>query len=249
MKKILNLLALILVIAGLCLKMNGIEGANIVILISAVTMLLSHGLFTINDNKEAGLSNWLNYLLVGILTLFIVGALFKILHWPFSTMLLVAGFGLLPISILALIFQKEESKISKQFFITFFTFFILLIGTLPGKPFCADHCKTGDAKTEACCDKGAAKMDACKANGAKKDKCCDKGAAKMDHCKKDGGEKGACPKGECTPGQCAQKGECPKQGACPKQGECKKGEAEKGSCCKKGEGEKDRVMTKDHCAK
>lgn len=253
MRKILNILALGLVIAGVMLNKCDLMGGSIVLILATVTLLLSLGLFAIKDNKEAGLSNWLNYLLVGIISLLIIGTTMKSQHCGGFHFLIMAGFALLPIALIALIFQKDEVKISKQFFITSIVFFIFLLGTVSSQLFCADQCEVGNAKTEACCDKGAvkndackqgnAKMDACKKGGADKEKCCDKGAAKMGACKKDGSGKGDCPKGECTPGQCAQKGECPKQG------ECKMEDAKKESCCKKGEGNKDCSMTKDHCAK
>ena len=103
MKKILNLLAFGLTIAGICLKVNDLRGADILLVLSAATLLTSLIVFTIKDNKDAGLSNWLNYLLIGIVALFIVGATMKFQHWPGGALVSLVAFALLPISIIALI--------------------------------------------------------------------------------------------------------------------------------------------------
>lgn len=225
MRKILNLLALGLVITGLILNNCNIMGSSIVLVLAAITMLLSLTLFALKDNKETGLSNWLNYFLAGIVSLLIIGTTIKLQQWGGSHFLLIPAFALLPIALIALIFQKDEAKISKQFFVTSFVFFIFLLGTLPGQPFCMNQCERGDAKTEACCTKEGAKKEGGK-QGEKK-KCCAKGDAKKEQCKEGGDKKG----------KCSGKGDAKKDG-------CKKEGGEKDKSCDKGEGTKEQRQMK-----
>ena len=79
-KKILNIVAFALAVIGVLFKANHLPGAGISIMLSGVTMLLTLFMFGAKDNKEAGLSDGLNYFLVGTLALFIVGIVFKVQH-------------------------------------------------------------------------------------------------------------------------------------------------------------------------
>ncbi len=221
MKKILNLLAVGLTIAGICLQANNITGGDFLLVLSAATLLTSLIVFTIKDNKDAGLSNWLNYLLVGIAALFIAGATMKFQHWPGGALVSLIAFVLLPISIIALIFQKEEVKISKQFFITSGLFFMFLLGTTAHGLFdcgqCGkDQCSTEQVK-EDCCKKGADKSQ-CKMGDASK-ACCKKGTTGEGKCK----EMGTCKMGDASKA-CCKKGTA-------EEGKCKEGAAKK-DCCK-----------------
>jgi heme/copper-type cytochrome/quinol oxidase subunit 4 len=146
-KKILNIVAFALAVTGVLCKANHWPGASIALILSAVTMLLSLFMFGVKDNKEAGLSNGLNYFLVGTLALFIVGIIFKIQHWPSAGIFVVIGYALaflLPIIIIA---QKSDFKVSRQFTVTFLTYFIILISLFPNNPV-EKYFKGGDIKVE-----------------------------------------------------------------------------------------------------
>lgn len=133
-EKILNILAFMLVVIGVLFKANHWMGANISIVLAGATMLFTLFIYGVKDNREAGLSNGLNSFLIGTLALFIVGIIFKILHWTGAGIFVYIGYGLGFVFPLILIIQKANFKVSKQFTITFFTYFILLISLFPNNP-------------------------------------------------------------------------------------------------------------------
>ncbi len=133
-KKILNITALALALIGVIFKANHFPGANICICLSGATMLVSLIMFGIKDNKEAGLADWLNYFLTGTLALYIVGIVFKFQHWPGAGLFVLTCYPLAFIFPLILIFQGGDFKVSKQFIISFFIYFILLISLFPNNP-------------------------------------------------------------------------------------------------------------------
>ncbi len=133
-KKVLNIAAFALAVISLFLKANHFMGANIALVLSAVLMLVSLFMFALNDNKESGLTPGLNYFLIGTMALFIIGVIFKFMHWPGSGIFVVMGYTLAFILPLILIAQKNDFKISRQFIIIFFTYFILVIGLFPNNP-------------------------------------------------------------------------------------------------------------------
>lgn len=133
-KSILNIVAFVLVIIGVLLKTNSKVGANIAIILAGATLLLGLFMFAFKDNKETGMTNGLNYLLVGTLAFLIVGAEFKGQHW--TGWPLILGIAYILAFIVPIIFfsQKNDFKISKQFFISLYLFFILVLGLLPHNP-------------------------------------------------------------------------------------------------------------------
>jgi hypothetical protein len=85
-------------------------------------------------NREAGISNKLNYFLVGTMSVFLVGLVFKFLHWPGAGIFVVVAYGLAFSIPLVMMAVKNDFRISRQFATTFFTYFILLIGLFPNNP-------------------------------------------------------------------------------------------------------------------
>ena len=147
MKKILNIAAFVLAVAGVLSKANHWPGANIALILSGATMLVTLFLFGVKDNKEAGLSNGLNYFLVGTLALFIVGIIFKIQHWPSAGIFVVMGYALAFLLPIIIIVQKRDFKVSRQFTVTFLTYFIILISLFPNNP-AEKYFKGGELKAE-----------------------------------------------------------------------------------------------------
>ncbi len=133
-KSIVNILAFAFLVSGLLLKANHLAGANIAIILSSAIMLSSLFLFALKDNKESGMTDTLNYLLIGSVSFWIISTLFKFMHWPGSQIIAIIGYTLAFLLPIIFIFQKQDFKISKQFFITFLTFFILIIGLIPHNP-------------------------------------------------------------------------------------------------------------------
>lgn len=128
MKTGLNFSAFALAVIGITFKFNYWPGANIAIILSTVLLVFNLSMFVIKDNKEAGMSTGMNYFLSGALALWIVGLAFKFMHYPGANVLVVLSHLVIVIIPLVLIFQKVDFKISKQFLITFFTYFVLLSG-------------------------------------------------------------------------------------------------------------------------
>lgn len=133
-KKSINIAALALIVFGVIFKANHWPGANVAITLGVVTMLLSLIMFGFKENKEAGVKNGLNYILIGTLILFLVGLLFKIQHWPTAGVFVVCSYFMGFLLPLIMIIQKNDFKLSRQFSITFFTYFILLITMFPKNP-------------------------------------------------------------------------------------------------------------------
>lgn len=133
-KKILNISAFVLAFAGVFFKTYHWAGANVIIILSGITMLVTLFMFGIKDNKEAGTSDGLNYFMVGTLALWIVGEIFKIHHWEGAKIFLYSGYALALVLPIALIAPKNDFKVSRQFIITFFTFFILFLGLIRNNP-------------------------------------------------------------------------------------------------------------------
>jgi sugar phosphate permease len=133
-QKVLNITAFALVVIGLLFKSLHWPGANIAILLSGVTMLLTLFMFAMKDNTEAGIKDSLNIFMVGTLSLWIIGAIFKILHWQGAQLLVIIAYILNVLFPLVLLLQKNEFKISRQFLITLLIFMLLVLGSIPNNP-------------------------------------------------------------------------------------------------------------------
>ena len=129
-QKVLNIVGAALVIIGSFSKLQHYPIAGFAILVSAIVMLLTLFMYALKDNKEAGLSVGANYFMVLSLAVYIIGAVFKTQHWPVSEIFLYAYAALTFIFPFVVILQKTEVKVSRQYLITFATFFILITGLL-----------------------------------------------------------------------------------------------------------------------
>ena len=152
-KKILNIAAFALAVIGVLLKANHLMGGTIAMMLSGITMLASLFMFAVKDNTEAGLSDGLNYFFVGTLALYIVGIIFKLNHWPGAGIFVMVAYPLAFLFPIILMLQKSDFKVSKQYIITFFIFFMLLITRFPNNPisqYCgSDRCCNISEKTAA----------------------------------------------------------------------------------------------------
>jgi hypothetical protein len=134
MKKILNVSGLLFVLGGLIFKANHLPGASILILLSVLSIILSLVLPALKDNKEAGMNDRLNFILIGISVICVIGATFKIFHWPGASALGIVGYILMIVLPGIILVDKTDFKISKQFFFSFLLFFILVLGLFPNNP-------------------------------------------------------------------------------------------------------------------
>ena len=165
-KKILNIVAFALVVIGIMLKATYVAGGPIALILSAAIMVLTLFVFAVKDNKDAGLTDGMNYFLTGTLAFLIIGAIFKIQHWPGAGLFIIPAYALVFILPVILFFQKGDFKISKQFFITFSIYFILLVSVFIRQnpisqyigrgwdfPMTGEETKTDSTKTATATDK------------------------------------------------------------------------------------------------
>ncbi len=130
----LNSAAFALVVCGLLLKAGYMPGANISLILSAALMLGTLFAFALKDNTEAGVPMGSNRLLVGTLALLILGAMFRIMHWPGGPVLSVVAYLAAFALPLVLVVQQRAFAVSKQYLVTLFTFLVLILGVLPHNP-------------------------------------------------------------------------------------------------------------------
>ncbi len=133
-KQILNVTGFVLGLGGLLLKANHFPGANICIMLSAVTLIFTLWKFGLTDNRANGMKSAMNYFLTGTMTFFLVGLIFKFLHWPGAGIFVVLAYGLAFSIPVVFMLSKTNFGISRQFMTSFFTYFILLIGLFPNNP-------------------------------------------------------------------------------------------------------------------
>jgi peptidoglycan/LPS O-acetylase OafA/YrhL len=118
MKTSLNIAAFALTLLAIVLKASYNPGGSLaLILASAVMLLATLYLYVIKDNKEAGMSDGMNYLLSGTLAIWILATVFKVQNWPGAAMLVFVALLLGIILPILLILSKEEIKSSKQYII------------------------------------------------------------------------------------------------------------------------------------
>ena len=134
MRSALNSAAFALAVSGLLLKAGYMPGANITLILSAALMLGTLFAFALKDNTAAGVPIGSNGLLVGTLALMILGAMFKIMHWPGASVLSVIAYAAAFALPLVLVVQQRAFAISKQYLVTLFTFLVLILGVLPHNP-------------------------------------------------------------------------------------------------------------------
>lgn len=134
MKNILNIGAFVLFLISVLFKANHLAGASIAIILSGLSMLLALLFYGIKENKKAGISDGLNYFIVAALSLFIVGIIFKFQDWPGADILAFVGYVFALIFPVILMIPKSNFRVSKQYMITFFTYFIILITIVSKNP-------------------------------------------------------------------------------------------------------------------
>jgi hypothetical protein len=125
-KKILNLSAAVILIAGAILKILHLPGAGPALILSSVLIIAIIFIYAIKENKEGGIPNLTNYLLTNTLAIAVLGALFTGMHWPGGYFIVIISVFLNIIATLYLIITKEPLKISKQYIISVFLYICLL---------------------------------------------------------------------------------------------------------------------------
>jgi hypothetical protein len=153
MKKFLNLSSFVLFIVGTIFKLESWPGANILILIGSLTLLIGAIYIGYTENQENGLSVVHNFVATLTLATIIVGGVFKFMHWPGGQIILIAS-ALLALAMVMLNFLESQplQKLSAQFVTTILL--MLFISTALGTKYSTKHTEKEQNCKENCekCD-------------------------------------------------------------------------------------------------
>lgn len=131
----LNALTYAVIILGLFFKFQHWPGANILLIVSFVSLFALAVRFALSGPKESGMNSMLHYLLSFMLIVFIGAGLFKVMHWPGGDVMQLLGYILAFLVPLVLIFQKDTFHIPSNYFIMFAMFFAFYLFIIPNNPF------------------------------------------------------------------------------------------------------------------
>lgn len=132
MKNFINPLALLCLISGIMFKIQHWPGANALIVLSALGMLISLFIVFLEGNGE--MPKRIHFLLLITLMVFIVGGIFRFMHWLGADIIGSIGYFLAVVMTVVLSINKDSFTISKRYF-TVFTFFVLfLLASFPKNP-------------------------------------------------------------------------------------------------------------------
>ena len=130
--QIFNWISFFLASLGVLFKTMHWPGANIVLLVALLVLIIS-SILSFGSNKQTGLGDTLNYCLTLALLILVVGAGFNIFHWPGSFAFRVIGqliFVILPIIMLL---ANKDNKVSNSFWVTFLIYVMLVISMTTSK--------------------------------------------------------------------------------------------------------------------
>lgn len=136
MKKIIYISGIIsvgIILIGTLLKMNHIAGAGITFTLGMLLLCVVFlPLAVINSYKADKSRKWLYIALFISVFIDLIGALFKVMHWPFAQTLLVIGLPLPFILFLPVFmyYSSKEKTITKTAVVAFFMVYLAVISSL-----------------------------------------------------------------------------------------------------------------------
>jgi len=127
MKNYLNPLTFILLVLGIMFKIMHWPGANFMVIISSVMMLIS-AFFAYRENTEMELSKSMNAIMLLTVVFLILGSMFRFMHWPGKNMIGTIAYGLILLTCGLLAFSNRHFSIGKGYLtvLTFLFLFVLL---------------------------------------------------------------------------------------------------------------------------
>lgn len=134
--------ALISGITGGIFKIMHWNGANIMLIIAFALLLTNTLVFVFRENRKTGASVFTNTMSILALSVAIVSAVFRMLHWPAADIILLVGHGLLFIFIGWITILHPQPKLAPAFTGTALVFFFLTVFFLshyPLKPIRENH--------------------------------------------------------------------------------------------------------------
>lgn len=117
---------------GVLLKIMHWPGANILITITLIALLVSCVL-SFGSNKQAGMGNTINYFLTLALLILIMGAGFNFYHWPGSFTFRVMSYIIFVTLPIVMFVSNRENKVSNNYWITFLIYVMLVIPMMTSK--------------------------------------------------------------------------------------------------------------------
>ena len=130
-KTSVNLLALFTIIAGSLFKTMYWAGADILILVSTVALLISV-FFMYRDMQQSGTDSTTTFLVSGLLFLLVLSALFRRMHWEGGQILVMAAIAASIIAAVYLIFRRGDIRFPKQFAVAFLLYIMYIMGAISG---------------------------------------------------------------------------------------------------------------------
>jgi hypothetical protein len=136
MKKInstLGVISVIILIVGMIFKQNHLAGANILQCVGSLGILAFFIVYMVIGLKPlaAGLEKSVGVAGAVTMCLVVVGLAFRIMHWPYASLLVwISQLGLLITSILLIIDSITEKDKTKQSIKTLFAFMLVVLTSI-----------------------------------------------------------------------------------------------------------------------
>lgn len=124
-KTIINAAALVLGLLGVFFKVEQWAGADILLLAGFGLLLISTLAFTAGENTAAGAPSGLSYAIVAALTVGILAAVFKVLHWQGGDMVVLVSMALLVAVCAMLLASSAKAVASRQLLTVVFVYITL----------------------------------------------------------------------------------------------------------------------------
>lgn len=165
MKIVFNILAAVALILGILFKMEHWPGANVLLVSSSAFMLMLLWLVGFKGSTDKGSSTIMALLVTGGLTFFILGTLFRVMHWPYADILGWICTVFLLVIILVSLFGsiKGEDRLSNTFsnaHILTLLLVLLAVSTLSTIKKVETNCEKGGK--DSCCEKTEMSSDTSK---------------------------------------------------------------------------------------
>lgn len=134
--------ALITGITGGLFKIMHWNGANIMLILAFALLLINTLVFVFRENRKTGASEFTNGMSILALSVAIISAVFRMLHWPGADLILLFGHSLLFLFIAWITMIHPQPNLAPAFTSTALVFFFVTVFFLshyPLKPIMEDH--------------------------------------------------------------------------------------------------------------
>jgi hypothetical protein len=130
-KSIFNGLMLVLATAGIFFKTMHWAGASIMLILAFAGLFVSLFTSLSPENKSLGMSTSENVSLLVTFSLLILGAAFRMQHWPGANVLMVLASAATLAMVVYAVYRQNRVKLGTQGTFTILLFLVILGGLLP----------------------------------------------------------------------------------------------------------------------